>query len=67
MSTERQFFDQTDIQKYDYNQYQGLKGESEARFGLKKLDKLLMKQLVETGRSGFDRFPKEHHKNEVCR
>lgn len=60
--SERKFFDSNAVEKYDYNQYQGFKGESEARFGERNW-KSTNEELVETGRSGFDRFPKEHGKN----
>ena len=59
---ERSFFDMEAVRKYDHNEYQGLKGESEARFGERNW-KSTNEELVETGRSGFDRFPKEHSKN----
>ena len=59
---EMQYFNQDAVSKYDFNQYQGLKGESEARFGERSW-KDTNEELVETGQSGFDIIPKERHKS----
>ena len=58
MPNEMKYFNRGLVRKYNYNKYRGLKGESEAR-NLERESGSTNKELAQSGRSGFDVYPKE--------